>query len=165
MLLMVAYSLTQTRTLLCWVNRNVASEDKMFRWPWEYLFTVLNADLGTFYTPFWIANLVLFLATILVYSFATRGNRGRGVVGDEWEYILWIGLGTFGMNLVYAAFQWYGLFPIATTLVGLLALRDTVTKRFPPLLAAEAQHAELLRTRRQVADGVEATIRPANRRG
>jgi hypothetical protein len=165
MLLMVAYSLTQTSTLLCWVSRNLASEDKMFRWPWEYLFTVLNADLGTFYTPFWIANLVLFLATIVVYAFATRGNRGRGVIGDEWEYILWISLATFGMNLVYAAFQWYGLFPIATTLVGLLALRDTVTKRFPPLLAAEVQHAELLRTRRQVADGVEATIRPANRRG
>ena len=82
MLLMVAYSLTQTRTLLCWVSRNLASEDKMFRWPWEYLFTVLNADLGTFYTPFWMANLVLFLATILVYAFATRGTRGRGVIGD-----------------------------------------------------------------------------------
>lgn len=137
----------------------------MFRWPWEYLFTVLNADLGTFYTPFWIANLVLFLATIFVYAYATRGDRGRGVIGDEWEYILWISLATFGMNLVYAAFQWYGLFPIATTLVGLLALRDTVANRFPPLLAAEAEHAELLRTRRQVADGVEATIRPAKRRG
>ena len=162
---MVAYSLTQTCTLLCGVSRNLASEDKMFRWPWEYLFTALNADLGTFYTPFWVANLVLFLSTIVAYSVATRGNRGRGVIGDEWEYILWIGLGTFGMNLVYAAFQWYGIFPIGTTLVGLLALRDTVTKRFPPLLAAEAEHAALLRTRRQVADGVEATIRPAKRRG
>ena len=136
----------------------------MFRWPWEYLFTVLNADLGTFYTPFWMANLVLFLATIVVYAFATRGDRGRGVIGDEWEYILWISLGTFGMNLVYAAFQWYGLFPIFTTAIGLWLLRSTVLRKFPPLLAAEALHAERLRARRQASDGVEATIKRTKRR-
>ena len=136
----------------------------MFRWPWEYLFTVLNADLGTFYTPFWIANLVLFLATIFVYAYATRGDRGRGVIGDEWEYILWISLATFGMNLVYAAFQWYGLFPIVTTMVGLLVMRDAVTKRFPPLLLAEDVRAEQLRVRRQTSEGIEATIRRPKRR-
>ena len=136
----------------------------MSKWPWELLFVPLNARLGTFYTPFWIANLVLFVATIVVYAYATRGSHGRGVIGDEWEYILWIGLGTFGMNLVYAAFQWYGLFPMLTSLVGLYFLRDTVTKRFPPLLAAEVEHDERLRARRQEKDGVEATIKRAKRR-
>ena len=137
----------------------------MFRWPWEYLFPVLNADLGTFYTPFWVVNLALFIATIVAYSVATRGSRAKGVLGDEWEYLLWIGVFTFGLNLVYAAFQWYGIFPIVTTLVGFYLFRDTVVHRFPPQFAGEAAHEAMLRTRRQVSDGVEATIKRANRRG
>ncbi|MEY4388682.1 MAG: hypothetical protein RLZZ432_401 [Chloroflexota bacterium] len=136
----------------------------MAKWPWEYLFTVFNAKLGSFYTPFWVANLVLLVATIVIYSVATRGSRGNGVLGDEWEQILWIGVGMFGMNLVYAAFQWYGLFPIFTTAIGLWLLRSTVLRKFPPLLAAEALHAERLRARRQASDGVEATIKRAKRR-
>ena len=136
----------------------------MAQWPWEYLFVALNARLGTFYTPFWVVNLALFIVTIVAYVVATRGSRGRGVLGDEWEYLLWIGVTTFGLNLIYAAFQWYGIFPIATTLVGFYLLRDTVVNRFPPQFAGEAAHEAALRTRRQVSDGVEATIKRPNRR-
>jgi hypothetical protein len=136
----------------------------MAQWPWEYLFVALNAELGTFYTPFWVVNLALFIVTIVAYTVATRGTRGKGVLGDEWEYLLWIGVTTFGLNLVYAAFQWYGLFPIATTLVGFYLLRDTVLNRFPPQLAGEAAHEAMLRTRRQVSDGIEATLKRPNRR-
>ena len=136
----------------------------MAQWPWEYLFVALNARLGTFYTPFWMVNLALFIMTIVAYAAATRGSRGRGVLGDEWEYLLWIGVTTFGLNLVYAAFQWYGIFPIATTLVGFYLLRDTVVNRFPPQLAGEAAHEAMLRTRRQVSDGIEATLKRPNRR-
>jgi hypothetical protein len=136
----------------------------MAQWPWEYLFVALNAELGTFYTPFWVVNLALFIVTIVAYTVATRGTRGKGVLGDEWEYLLWIGVTTFGLNLVYAAFQWYGLFPIATTLVGFYLLRDTVVNRFPPQLAGEAAHEAMLRTRRQVSDGIEATLKRPNRR-
>jgi len=136
----------------------------MAQWPWEYLFVALNARLGTFYTPFWAVNLALFVGTIVAYVVATRGSRGRGVLGDEWEYLLWIGVSTFGLNLVYAAFQWYGIFPIATTLIGLYLLRDTVVNRFPPQFAAETAHESMLRTRRQVSDGIEATIKRPNRR-
>ena len=136
----------------------------MAQWPWEYLFVALNAELGTFYTPFWVVNLALFIMTIVAYTVATRGTRGKGVLGDEWEYLLWIGVTTFGLNLVYAAFQWYGLFPIATTLVGFYLLRDTVVNRFPPQLASEAAHEAMLRSRRQVSDGIEATLKRPNRR-
>jgi hypothetical protein len=136
----------------------------MAQWPWEYLFVALNSLLGTFYTPFWVVNLALFIMTIVAYTVATRGTRGRGVLGDEWEYLLWIGVTTFGLNLVYAAFQWYGIFPIATTLVGFYLLRDTVVNRFPPQLAGEAAHEAMLRTRRQVSDGIEATLKRPNRR-
>ena len=136
----------------------------MAQWPWEYLFVALNARLGTFYTPFWVVNLALFIVTIVAYVVATRGSRGRGVLGDEWEYLLWIGVTTFGLNLIYAAFQWYGIFPIATTLVGFYLLRDTVVNRFPPQFAGEAAHEAVLRTRRQVSDGIEATIKRPNRR-
>lgn len=136
----------------------------MAQWPWEYLFVALNARLGTFYTPFWVVNLALFIVTIVAYVIATRGSRGRGVLGDEWEYLLWIGVSTFGLNLVYAAFQWYGIFPIATTLIGFYLLRDTVVNRFPPQFAGEAAHEAMLRTRRQVSDGIEATIKRPNRR-
>ncbi len=136
----------------------------MAQWPWEYLFVALNARLGTFYTPFWMVNLALFIVTIVAYVVATRGSRGRGVLGDEWEYLLWIGVTTFGLNLIYAAFQWYGIFPIATTLVGFYLLRDTVVNRFPPQFAGEAAHEAALRTRRQVSDGIEATIKRPNRR-
>ena len=137
----------------------------MAQWPWEYLFVALNARLGTFYTPFWVVNLLLFIFTIVAYAWSTRGTQGRGVLGNEWEYLLWIGVSTFGLNLVYAAFQWYGIFPIVTTAIGLYLLRDTVVNRFPPQLAAEAAHEAMLRTRRQVSDGVEATIKRPNRRG
>ena len=136
----------------------------MAQWPWEYLFVALNARLGTFYTPFWVVNLALFIVTIVAYVVATRGSRGRGVLGDEWEYLLWIGVSTFGLNLIYAAFQWYGIFPIATTLIGFYLLRDTVVNRFPPQFAGEAAHEAALRTRRQVSDGIEATLKRPNRR-
>ena len=96
--------------------------DGMGRWPWEYLFVALNDGLGTFYTPFWMTNLALFIFTIVAYSFGTRRGRGHGTLGDEWEFLLWTGLATFGLNLVYAAFQWYGLFPIITTAVGLFVI-------------------------------------------
>lgn len=136
----------------------------MAQWPWEYLFVALNARLGTFYTPFWMVNLALFIMTIVAYSVATRGSRARGVLGDEWEYLLWIGVTTFGLNLIYAAFQWYGIFPIATTLIGFYLLRDTVVNRFPPQFAGEAAHEAALRARRQVSDGIEATLKRPNRR-
>jgi hypothetical protein len=136
----------------------------MAQWPWEYLFVALNARLGTFYTPFWMVNLALFIMTIVAYVVATRGSRARGVLGDEWEYLLWIGVTTFGLNLIYAAFQWYGIFPIATTLIGFYLLRDTVVNRFPPQFAGEAAHEAMLRTRRQVSDGIEATLKRPNRR-
>jgi hypothetical protein len=136
----------------------------MAQWPWEYLFVALNARLGTFYTPFWMVNLALFIMTIVAYSAATRGSRAKGVLGDEWEYLLWIGVTTFGLNLIYAAFQWYGIFPIATTLIGFYLLRDTVVNRFPPQFAGEAAHEAMLRTRRQVSDGIEATLKRPNRR-
>ena len=136
----------------------------MAQWPWEYLFVALNARLGTFYTPFWMVNLALFIMTIVAYAAATRGSRAKGVLGDEWEYLLWIGVTTFGLNLIYAAFQWYGIFPIATTLIGFYLLRDTVVNRFPPQFAGEAAHEAVLRTRRQVSDGIEATLKRPNRR-
>jgi hypothetical protein len=136
----------------------------MAQWPWEYLFVALNARLGTFYTPFWMVNLALFIMTIVAYVVATRGSRARGVLGDEWEYLLWIGVTTFGLNLIYAAFQWYGIFPIATTLIGFYLLRDTVVNRFPPQFAGEAAHEAALRARRQVSDGIEATLKRPNRR-
>lgn len=136
----------------------------MAQWPWEYLFVALNARLGTFYTPFWMVNLALFIMTIVAYAVATRGPRARGVLGDEWEYLLWIGVTTFGLNLIYAAFQWYGIFPIATTLIGFYLLRDTVVNRFPPQFAGEAAHEAALRARRQVSDGIEATLKRPNRR-
>ena len=101
----------------------------MAQWPWEYLFVALNARLGTFYTPFWTVNLLLFIFTIVAYVWSTRGANGRGVLGNEWEYLLWIGVSTFGLNLIYAA------------------------------------HEAMLRTRRQVSDGVEATLKRPNRRG
>ena len=136
----------------------------MAQWPWEYLFVALNARLGTFYTPFWMVNLALFIMTIVAYAAATRGSRAKGVLGDEWEYLLWIGVTTFGLNLIYAAFQWYGIFPNATTLIGFYLLRDTVVNRFPPQFAGEAAHEAMLRTRRQVSDGIEATLKRPNRR-
>jgi hypothetical protein len=136
----------------------------MAQWPWEYLFIPMNSYLGTFYTPFWMVNLALFIFTIVAYAVATRGPRGRGVLADEWEYLLWIGVTTFGLNLIYAAFQWYGIFPIFTTLIGFYLLRDTIVNRFPPQLAAEAAHDAMLRTRRQVSDGIEATLKRPKRR-
>ena len=136
----------------------------MARWPWDYLFYPLTSRLGTFYTPFWVVNLLLFILTIVAYVVATRGTRGRGVLGDEWEYLLWIGVTTFGLNLVYAAFQFYGIFPIITTAVGFYLLRDTVVNRFPPQFAGEAAHEAALRARRQVSDGIEATLKRPNRR-
>jgi len=136
----------------------------MAQWPWEYLFVALNAQLGTFYTPFWVVNLLLFIFTIVAYVWSTRGAHGKGVLGNEWEYLLWISVSTFGLNLVYAAFQWYGVFPIITTAVGLYLLRDTVVHRFPPQLAAEEAHEAMLRARRQTSDGIEATLKRPNRR-
>jgi len=136
----------------------------MAQWPWEYLFVALNAQLGTFYTPFWVVNLLLFIFTIVAYVWSTRGAHGKGVLGNEWEYLLWISVSTFGLNLVYAAFQWYGIFPIITTAVGLYLLRDTVVHRFPPQLAAEEAHEAMLRARRQTSDGIEATLKRPNRR-
>jgi hypothetical protein len=88
--------------------------------PWQYPFlaftdhnfpdlsrTILYASL------FWLA------ATIVIYNVRTRRLHGHGPYLDMYEWLLWTGLITFSLVIVYWVFQFDFFFVPITLAIGL----------------------------------------------
>jgi hypothetical protein len=136
--------------------------------PWQYLFLPFTSK--NFHDIFWpivVASIFWLVALIVLYNVRTRRLRGHPPYLDLYEWLLWTGLITFSLTIVYAIFRFDFFFVPATLTIGLVTLVWIRFLRFPPIFATYATRLAKQRyfSRSKYAHP-EATIRPkAARRG
>lgn len=135
--------------------------------PWQYLFLPFNSrNFHDLFYPTWVGSLILLAAVVILYNVRTRQLRGHPPYLDLYEWLLWTGVITFGLLLVYALFVFDFLFVIITIVGGLAVFVWVRFIHFPPILAAyEAKLARQRYFSRLKFAHPESTIRtkPATR--
>ena len=140
----------------------------MTKLPWEYLFDAFTVhQFPDLFDLTWMVSLALLIATIVLYNVRTRQLHAHRPYLDLYEWLLWAGLGTFGLILVEATFKFSFVLVLITIVTGLVTLWWIRFVKFPPELRAYEQR--LARARylsRQRFTKPEATIRqkPSRRR-
>ncbi|MFM2105708.1 MAG: hypothetical protein RL338_740 [Chloroflexota bacterium] len=134
--------------------------------PWEYFFEAFSRrNFHDLYTPTWVASLVLMIALIVLYNVRTRQLHRHPPYLDLYEWLLWTGVITLGLLLVYALFVFDFIFVLVTLVGGLALLVWIRFVRFPPILAAyETKLAKARYLSRLRYAKPEATIRPKSKR-
>ncbi len=129
--------------------------------PWQYLFVQFNSrNFHDLFYPIWVAALVLMVGVVILYYLRTRRLHGHPPYLDLYEYLLWTGIITFSLILIYAVFVFYFLFVIITLVIGLATFVWIRFIHFPPILAAyEAKLARQRYFSRSKFARPEATIR------
>jgi hypothetical protein len=136
--------------------------------PWQYLFLPFTTQ--NFHDIFWpivVASIFWLVALIVLYNVRTRRLRAHPPYLDLYEWLLWTGLITFSLSVVYAIFRFDFFFVPVTLTIGLATLVWIRFWRFPPMFEAYATRLAKQRyfSRSKYAHP-EATIRPkAARRG
>ena len=133
----------------------------------EPLFEVFNEDrFSDLFAPIWVASLLLMIGTIVLYNVRSRQLHRHEPLRTLQEWLLWTGLGTFGLVLVGAVFHFYFLFEFLFIVIGILTFIWIRFFRFPPLIAA---YNEQLRRARFFSQSrhkqAEATVRSRRSRG
>lgn len=133
--------------------------------PWQYLFLPFNSrNFHDLFYPTWVGSLVLLAAVVILYNVRTRQLRGHPPYLDLYEWLLWTGVITFGLLLVYALFVFDFLFVIITIVGGMGVFVWVRFIHFPPILAAyEAKLARQRYFSRLKFAHPESTIRTATR--
>jgi hypothetical protein len=136
------------------------------RAPWDYLFLSFSQpNFGLIFHPTWIASVAFLLLTIVLYWARTRALHRHPPYLDMWEWLLWTGVITFGLLIVYAVFVFDYIFVLATEIVGIGLLVWIRFVRFPPLLRAyETKLAKERFFSRTKYARPEATIRTRSKR-
>ncbi len=102
--------------------------------PWEYLFLKFSGDtFPDLFKPVWISSLVLLVALVVLYNVRTRALRRHPPYLDMWEWLLWTGLITFSLLLVFCLFVWDFIFVLVTMIGGAALLVWVRFVRFPPM--------------------------------
>jgi len=136
--------------------------------PWEYLFVSFNSH--NFHDLFWptiVVSIVGLVAVVALYNVRTRQLHRHPPYLDLYEWLLWTGVITFFLLVMYGLFVFDFLFVLLTELIGLGTLVWIRFVRFPPILAGyERQLARQRYFSRQRFTRPESTIRtkPARRR-
>jgi hypothetical protein len=136
--------------------------------PWEYLFEPFAAEtFPDLYAPTWISAIVMLVATVVLYNIRTRQLHRHRPYLDLYEWMLWTGVVTFSLLVIYAIFRFDFVIVLSTELAGLAVLVWIRFVRFPPSLTAYRQRLAKQRyLSRQRFAKPEATIRskPSRRR-
>lgn len=129
--------------------------------PWDYFFISFNStNFHDLFHPIWIGSLVLLVALVILYNVRTRQLRKHPPYLDLYEWLLWTGVITFGLLLVYAVFVFDFIFVLLTILIGCGVFVWARFVRFPPMLAAyETKLAKARYFSRLKYAKPEATIR------
>jgi small-conductance mechanosensitive channel len=129
--------------------------------PWEYLFQSFSAShFPDLFYAVALGALVLLIALCVLYAVRTRQLRHHAPFLDLYEWLLWTGIITFGLLLIFSIFVWDFIFVLATVISGAVIFVWIRFFRFPPLLSMYEQ--KLARQRylsRQKYAHPEATIR------
>lgn len=108
--------------------------------PWDYLFLKFSgATFPDLFAPVWISSLVLLGALVVLYNVRTRALRRHPPYLDMWEWLLWTGLITFSLLLVFCLFVWDFIFVLVTMIGGAALLLWIRFVRFPPVFKVYEQ--------------------------
>jgi hypothetical protein len=136
--------------------------------PWEYLFDAFEKkQFPDIFDVTWIASLILLIVLVVLYNVRTKQLHAHRPYLDLYEWLLWTGLGTFGLILVESTFKFSFILVLATLIAGLATLVWVRFRRFPPdLVAYEHRLARQRYVSRQRFTRPEATVRqkPSRRR-
>jgi hypothetical protein len=134
--------------------------------PWEYLFKPFNkANFPDLWLPLLVASVVGLIATIVVYNVRTRQLHRHAVYLQMYEWLLWTGIVTFGLMLVYFVFSFDWIIVLSTIVIGLGMMVWVRFIRFPPEFRAyERQLAKQRYFSRQRYTRPESTIRSRSSR-
>ena len=126
----------------------------MTRPPWEYLFEKFSGDtFPDLFRPVWISSLILLVVLVILFNVRTRALHNHQPYVEMYEWLLWTGLITFSMLLVFCLFVWDFIFVLATMLGGAAILARMLDQgqggaaillwirfyRFPPVFEVYAR--------------------------
>jgi len=134
--------------------------------PWEYLFISFNsAHFHDLFYPIVIASLVLMIVLLAVYNLRTRQLRHHPPYLELYEWLLWTGVITFSLLVIYAVFVFDFIFVLLTILIGTGTFLWIRFIRFPPVLELYEQKLAKQRYFTRFKYGKpEATIRTKGKR-
>jgi uncharacterized membrane protein len=135
-------------------------------WPWEYLFkSFTQINFPDLYMPFLWASILLLIATVVVYNVRTRQLRRHAIYVQMYEWLLWTGIITFSLVVVYWIFRFDMILVLSTIVAGLAMMVWVRFYRFPPdFRAYQRQLAKQRYFSRQRFTHPETTIRAKNSR-
>jgi hypothetical protein len=135
-------------------------------WPWEYLFkSFTQINFPDLYMPFLWASILLLIATVVVFNVRTRQLRRHAIYVQMYEWLLWTGIITFSLLVVYWIFRFDMIIVLSTIVAGLAMMIWVRFYRFPPdFRAYERQLAKQRYFSRQRFTHPETTIRAKNSR-
>jgi hypothetical protein len=135
-------------------------------WPWEYLFrSFTQINFPDLHKPFLWASILLLIATVVVYNVRTRQLRRHAIYLQMYEWLLWTGIITFSLMVVYWIFSFDMIIVLSTLVTGLGAMVWIRFFRFPPdFRAYERQLAKQRYFSRQRFTHPETTIRAKSAR-
>lgn len=136
--------------------------------PLDYLGRVaFTADnFPDLFNPIWIAALVLFIGTIVLYNVRVRQVHRHEPLRSLQEWLLWTGLISFGLVLIGTLFSFYFLFILIFIVSGIITFIWIRFFRFPPYI--QAYNDQLRRARffsQSRYKHAEATVRTKRTRG
>jgi FtsH-binding integral membrane protein len=134
--------------------------------PWEYLFQAFTKEnFPDLYNLILVAAVGLLIATVVFYNIRTRQLHRHQVYVQMYEWILWTGVITFSLLIVYWVFKFDWIIVLSTIVTGCVVLLWIRFVRFPPYFAAyERQLAKQRYYSRQRFTHPEATIRTKSAR-
>lgn len=105
--------------------------------PWDYLFEPFNqSSFPDLYVPLTVASLVALIATVVFYNVRVRQLHRHAIYLQMYEWLLWTGVVTFSLMLVYWVFNFDFIIVFSTLVVGLGTMVWIRFVRFPPYFAA-----------------------------
>ena len=108
--------------------------------PWEYLFQKFSGDtFPDLFRPVWISSIVLLIVLVILFNVRTRALHNHQPYVEMYEWLLWTGLITFSLLLVFCLFVWDFIFVLATMVGGAAILLWIRFYRFPPVFEAYAR--------------------------
>lgn len=135
--------------------------------PWDYLNRqFIRENFPDLFDPLWIAALVFFVLTVVLYNVRTRQLHRHEPLRTLQEWLLWTGLSVFGLLLVATVFRFYFFVIVGTLVVGIAVFVWIRFRRFPPLIAL--YNGQLKRARffsQSRYKNPEATVRSRRTRG
>lgn len=134
--------------------------------PWEYLFKAFTQfNVPDLYGPLTVASLVWLVAAIAVYNIRGRQLRRHAVYVQMYEWLMWTGVITASLMLVYWVFKFDVIIVLGTLFAGLAITVWIRFSKFPPEFAAyERQLAKQRYFTRQRFAHPETTIRAKSSR-